>query len=368
MGNNSQNGSDLNGDKAAKWSAVIDGELKGDKSDTNALANVEILSQEGIDILLGYKFHPRALSDAKGMQLLTNSNMIMHHRLPVLEVIFDRFVRLATTSLRNFTSDSVEVSLESLEQVRLGDYSADICLPAVLSIFKAEEWDYHGLVSFDHDLMYSMVDILLGGRRSKIPSTRDLRPYTSIELALAEQITQLVLKDVEHSFEPVETVHMNFVRMENDPRFAAIGRPTDSGFLAVLRLDMEGRGGYMEILLPFAMLEPIRTKLSQSFVGEGGNTDNIWENHLSEEINEATVEVKAVLSEQWLTLQDMLSLNVGDVIDLAITPQNPVEIRCGNAILGQGDVGQKGKNVAVSMREENSFSAQEILTAQTQKM
>lgn len=355
---------DLNEDMAAEWAAMIDDEPEEDKSDMNSLMGFEVLSQEGIDTLLGYKFEPKAISNAKGIRLLANSDVVSNQRMPVLEIILDRLVRLMTTSLRNFTSDSVEVSLESVETVRLGDYLSDICLPSVISIFKAEEWDHYGLFSLDSELMYSMVDVLLGGRKVKSPSFRELRPYTSIEMALAERMTEIVLEDIENAFQPVADVSMNFVRMESDPRFATIGRPTDSGIIASFRVDMEGRGGYMDMLIPHAMLDPVRNALSQMFIGEGTNNDNLWEKHLTQEIYESNIELKAVLSEQWINLKDILSLQVGDTIDLVVKPEESVELRCGSAVIGDGDVGQKGKSLAIAMRSKNQLSAQEILNAQ----
>ena len=50
-------------------------------------------------------------------------------RLPMLEVVFDRLVRLMSTSLRNFTSDNVEVSLDNIASIRFGDYLNSIPLP-----------------------------------------------------------------------------------------------------------------------------------------------------------------------------------------------------------------------------------------------
>ena len=100
-------------------------------------------------------------------------------------VVFDRLVRLMTTSLRSFTSDNVEVSLDRITSVRFGDYMNSIPLPAVLCVFKAEEWENFGLATVDSSLIYSMVDVLLGGRAarprcaSKAAPTPRSRPTSS---------------------------------------------------------------------------------------------------------------------------------------------------------------------------------------------
>ena len=58
----------------------------------------------------------------------------------MLEVVFDRLVRMMTTSFRNFTSDNVEVSLDNITSIRFGDYLNSIPLPAMLAVFRAVEW------------------------------------------------------------------------------------------------------------------------------------------------------------------------------------------------------------------------------------
>ena len=86
----------------------------------------------------------------------------------MLEIVFDRLLRMMSTSLRNLTSDNVEVSLDSITSIRFGDYLETIPMPAMLSVFKAEEWDNFGLMVVDSGLIYSIVDVLLGGRRARL--------------------------------------------------------------------------------------------------------------------------------------------------------------------------------------------------------
>ena len=88
--------------------------------------------------------------------------------------------------MRNFTSDNVEVSLDRITSVRFGDYLNSIPLPAILAVFKAEEWDNFGLVTVDSSLIYSIIDVLLGGRRGQmrvrskaVPTRRSSRTWSS---------------------------------------------------------------------------------------------------------------------------------------------------------------------------------------------
>src|SRR5262245_60685734 len=141
---------------AAQWGAAA----PDDNSSFMATAKggaERVLNQDEIDSLLGFSLADVSLHDNSGIRAIIDSAMVSYERLPMLEIVFDRLVRLMTTSLRNFTSDNVEVSLDRITSVRFGDYLNSIPLPAILAVFKAEEWDNFGLVTINSSLIYSII-------------------------------------------------------------------------------------------------------------------------------------------------------------------------------------------------------------------
>lgn len=306
-----------------------------------------VLNQDEIDNLLGFDAAKAGNVELSGVQALINSALVSYERLPMLEIVFDRLVRLATTSLRNFTSDNVEVSLDSISSVRFGDYLNSIPLPAILSVIKAEEWENYGLLTVDSNLIYSMIDVLLGGRRSGVTVRIEGRPYTTIEQALAQRLIEVILEDTKRAFEPVTQINFKLERMETNPRFAAISRPNNAAILIELRIEMDDRGGKIEILLPYATIEPIREQLLQMFMGEKFGRDPIWEGHLATEIYQADVEIDAVLHEQELPLSRLLSLKPGDTVMFERSPSDPILLRCGEVELTEAIMGHIGNYVSV---------------------
>jgi hypothetical protein len=168
---------------AAQWASMAD---DGHFNQGAKGGSERILTQEEIDSLLGFSLADVSLNDNSGIRAIINSAMVSYERLPMLEIIFDRLVRLMTTSLRNFTSDNVEVSLDRITSVRFGDYLNSIPLPAILSVFKAEEWENFGLITINSSLIYSIIDVLLGGRRGQTAVRIEGRPYTTIETNLVK--------------------------------------------------------------------------------------------------------------------------------------------------------------------------------------
>ncbi|HEU4661707.1 MAG TPA: flagellar motor switch protein FliM [Pseudolabrys sp.] len=330
---------------AAQWAAMVE---DGNQFIHSAKGGAErILNQDEIDSLLGFSLADVTLNDNSGIRAIIDSAMVSYERLPMLEIVFDRLVRLMTTSLRNFTSDNVEVSLDRITSVRFGDYLNSIPLPAILAVFKAEEWDNFGLVTVNSSLIYSIIDVLLGGRRGQSTIRIEGRPYTTIESNLVKRMIEVVLADAELAFRPLSPVKFNIDRLETNPRFAAISRPANAAILVRLRIDMEDRGGNVELLLPYATIEPIRAVLLQMFMGEKFGRDPIWEGHLATEIGQAEIGVDAVLYEDMLPLRRMMNLNVGDTLALELKPDAMVRIRCGDVTLTEGRMGRVGDRISV---------------------
>ncbi|HEY4113423.1 MAG TPA: flagellar motor switch protein FliM [Rhizomicrobium sp.] len=310
-----------------------------------------ILNQDEIDSLLGFDVNEDMMQDKSGVRAIVNSALVSYERLPMLEIVFDRLVRLMTTSLRNFTSDNVEVSLDNITSIRFGDYLNSIPLPAILAVFRAEQLDNYGLFTVDSNLIYSIVDVLLGGRRGTAAMRIEGRPYTTIERTLVQRMVEVILNDMCQAFEPLAPVDFALDRLETNPRFAAIARPANAAILVKLRIDMEDRGGRTELLLPYATLEPIRKLLLQQFMGEKFGRDSIWESHLASELWATRVEIDAILDEQIMSLNKIMTMQVGDTVMLNASPESKIELRCGGVPLLRGRMGRVGASVAVRVED-----------------
>jgi len=330
--------------------------------DARNAASERVLNQDEIDSLLGFDLGDDDGSERSGIRAIINSALVSYERLPMLEIVFDRLVRLMTTSLRNFTSDNVEVSLDNISSIRFGDYLNSIPLPAILAVFRAEELDNYGLLTVDSNLIYSIVDVLLGGRRGTAALRIEGRPYTTIERVLVQRMVEVILADAQAAFEPLTPVHFTLDRLETNPRFAAIARPANAAILVKLRIDMEDRGGRVELLLPYSTLEPIRKLLLQQFMGEKFGRDNIWEGHLATELWTTDTEVRVVLDEQQAPLSTVLDLKVGDTFMLNATPDSEVSIRCGSIPVTTGRMGRKGQHIAIRVEGPISVEAATSLT------
>ncbi|MCF8473575.1 MAG: flagellar motor switch protein FliM [Emcibacter sp.] len=349
---------------AAEWAAMAEAgeddantsDIMADSDDDDDMAAAmggtdRVLDQNEIDSLLGFDGDDDDEGAKSGIQALISSGLVAYERLPMLDIIFDRYVRMMSTSLRNFTSDNFEVSIDNMTSIRFGDYLNSIPLPAMLAVFHVKEWDNYGLITIDSNLIYSIVDALLGGRRGTAPMRIEGRPYTTIEHTLVEEMLGVMLKDLCAAFEPLSPVKFRLDRLETNPRFATIAQPTNAALLIKMRADMEDRGGRMELVLPYATIEPVRELLLQRFMGEKFGRDSIWETHLVKELYNTEVPLEVVLEEHIMTLGEVLGLEVGQTMMLNAQVDGEVEMRCGGIPMMTGRVGKLGRHVAVRIEK-----------------
>ncbi len=313
-------------------------------------ANAKGLSQKEIDNLMGSSSEAAETDQQTGVRAILNSSMVSYERLPMLDIVFDRLIRMMATSLRNFTQDNVEISLDSIESMRFGEYLDSLTLPTLLTVFKAEEWDNYGLISIDSSLVYSTVDVLLGGRRGTAAMRIEGRPYTTIELTLVKDMVELILADLSTAFDPITSVTLTYDRLETNPRFATISRLSNAVIVARLRIDMEDRGGKIDLMIPYATLEPVRELLLQMFMGERYGRDTIWENHLIEELLDTEVEISAILKEKSISLREISSWKKGSYLPLSMFPDEDINLICGDIHLLKGSMGRKADSVVIKIK------------------
>lgn len=351
---------------AAEWEAALAAE-DGAKQDASAAesagdAEQRILNQDEIDTLLGFDTkQDRGSENDNGIFAIMDKSMTAYEKLPMLEVVFDRMVRQLATSLRNFTSENVDVALDSMVSLRFEDYLNSIPLPALLVVFRAVEWENFGLVTVDSSQIYSMVDILLGGRKSHKTMRVEGRPYTTIEQDIVKRMIDIVLAEMSSAFEPLSPATFLSERLESNPRFVTITRPGNPVLLIRLRVDMlDDRGGIIEILFPHATLEPIHELLLQMFMGENFGQDTVWEKHLGKELRATNVEIEAIFDQKMVTLGDIMRLQVGSTLLLDCKPEEPITLRCGGIPVTTGSLGRVENKVAISVHDAIKRKPREV--------
>lgn len=306
----------------------------------------DTFDQSEIDALFGDA--SAELGPSSGIEAIIGSRAVRNERLPVLESIIEHMIRSLSTGVRSLTSSPTEISLEQIDSSRFGDFMDRLPMPSLIGVISVHTLHGYALITMEADLIYAIVDALLGGGATASATVIDGRQFTSIETSLATKVTLLVLDEFCQAFSSVMPTEAQLERVEMHPRFAAIANPSDAAISIRMRFNMNRKNGCLNILLPYATLEPARAQLSQSFMGEQAGPRNLWRNHMESELRKTSLELQVLLGERTMRLQDVKNLAVGDVIRLDTVPDSPLDVRCNDVMVGKALAGRRNGRIAIS--------------------
>lgn len=245
---------------------------------------------------------------------LANQDRIIRGRMPVLEIVNDRFARMCTNALTNTIRKRVELNPISIDMTKFGDFMRSLPVPTSINIFKMDPLRGNALIVVDARLVFSLVENVFGGAGSQ-PKIEG-REFTRIEQAIVDRIIKIALENMEESWRPVHDIKMELVRSEINPQFAAIVPPSDVVVVINFEVELDSSIGSMVICLPYATIEPIRGKLHASFQTERLEVDHAWVARLKERLLETPVEIKIRVGGTQITGNQLLRLQLGDVLVL----------------------------------------------------
>jgi len=291
-------------------------------------------------------------TEHRGIKAVLDQALQSYEKLPMLEIVFERFVRSLTSALRNLTSETVEIDVDDFQSLRFGNYLSGVQSPSSLVVFKAVEWGNVGLMTLDANCVFSFVDILLGGKKhhEQVSDQVDKeRVITYIEQALIRQVIDIILTELGSAFEPISPSTFTFDRLEQNPTFAAIARQGDAIILLELKITIVGRSGKVSIVIPYNTIEPIKMLLQQVFIGDKFGNDALWEESLTTRIYNIDVPVEAVILNKPTTIFNVASLKVGHTIVMDHKHDADVTVRCSHVELFKGQIGKVEDKVAINI-------------------
>lgn len=283
---------------------------------------------------------------------LTNQDRIIRGRMPVLEIVNDRFSRLCTNALSNSLRKRVELNPLSIDMTKFGDFMRSLPVPTSINIFKMDPLRGNAIIVVDARLVFALVESFFGGQGSQ-PKIEG-REFTRIEQAIVDKVIKNILENMEESWRPVHDVSLELVRSEINPQFAAIVPPSDVVVVITFEVELETAIGSLTVCLPYATIEPIRSKLHASFQTERLEVDHVWVSRLKERLLETPVELKVHFGNARLTGNQLVRLKEGDVILLDTDTDELLEVTLAGVTKFWGVCGTVKGNMALQIIKEES--------------
>jgi flagellar motor switch protein FliM len=323
----------------------------------------QVLSQSEVDALLSAVSDNRTDADEQMSSEsgvgggvvqydLANQDRIIRGRMPTLDIIHDRFIRLFRVTLSNALRKMANLSVNSTGPLKFSEFMNSLPLPSCLNILRLDPLRGAAVMVIESKLLYALVDSFFGG--NDVPYTKiEGKDFTQIEIKIARRVVLSAIDDLEKAWEPVYPLKVGYSRTEINPQFVAVVPPSDVVIATTFDVELEKVSGTIKIVIPYATLEPIKSKLAVGFQSEQLEVDFIWINRIKEQVMQTAANVLVKLGEAHLSIEDLMNLQVGDIIQLDVDATSPIDVLVEGIPKFKGLPGLLKGNRAIKVTDSN---------------
>lgn len=283
----------------------------------------DFLSQEEVDALLkgvtGEADEAPAEEQTGGVRNydLGRQERIVRGRMPTMELINERFARYLRIGMFNYMHRNTEISVGPVRVQKYSDFIRNLVVPTNLNLIQMKPLRGTGLVVFDPNLVFLVVDNMFGSD-GRFHTRVEGRDFTPTEQRIIQGILNVVFTEYEKAWKPVYQAKFEYIRSEMNTQFANIATPSEVVVAITFTVELSGNSAEMHICLPYSMIEPIRDLLYSTMHSEQAGSDKRWTGTLRRQLLTAEVELVAPLGGAQITLGEVANLQVGDIVPINI--------------------------------------------------
>lgn len=281
---------------------------------------------------------------------LTSQDRIIRGRMPTLEIIHDRFVRMFRLTLSSALRKVVDISVRSTELIKFGEFLKTLPVPSSLNLFRMNPLRGNAIMVIETRLVFTLIDLFFGGT-GELEVKAEGRDFSAIEQRMIKRVVISALEDLQTSWRPVFPVQITYTRSEVNPQFVAI--VPHSEVVVVVTFDVEMGRAPMSITLciPYSMIEPIRAKLNAGFQSDQNEVDTTWLNRFRTNLQMAKIDAVVELGRAELSVKKFLELKPGDIVPLNQEVDKPLAVSVEGIVKFRGFQGSYKGHQALKVSE-----------------
>lgn len=299
----------------------------------------QILSQDEVEALLsaiktdevetgdggetGSLSERRAESGEAQLCDLTSDDRITKLQMPSLEALAERTGVAFGQSLEGMIRRSVRIHHDGTGPMKMSEFLNYLPVPSCLNLVRLEPLWGVCLLAVEARILYAMLEGFFGGHGSG-----QLRPenhtFTAIELTFVRKLVALFGTDLSESWDNFMKIHLDYIRTESSPQYAAIVQPEDIVVVTTYNVELPSLRGKIHLAIPFTTLEPYKKQLTAGIQVQQDHRSNEWAQALQRQMGEFVVNGAVDLGKAEMSVRELLSLETGSVIMLDQPADSPL--------------------------------------------
>lgn len=320
------------------------------------------LSQNDIDRILGGSRDGagvRAAQRNPDVQVydFRRPHRVSKERLRTLEAMYERLVKSFEGWLVARVRDSIELSLQSVEQISFGEFLLSLPVPCSSFIVDIKGAHEQGVVDFGRELSYFLIDRLFGGGGGAAPAMPE-RALTPIERMAIRVIADRLLALVAEVWQDQVPLDLAVGGFETIPEIIQATNREDPVLVVNVAVTFTGGSSLLSICLPLSVLEKFFVAGAERAPRALGTTQERDETRVITEatLRKTQVAVAARLPEFRLSMKDVLALTEGSILSTGIPTDAPLQILVGTQPRFHGAAGKVGRHRAARITDPLTVS------------
>lgn len=245
-----------------------------------------------------------------------------------LTAIHDTFARHLASALDAYLGTGLEVKLKGLDQLPIKDHIAGIPPLSYIVPFSLNAMPSTMIVECDMDLVFPMIELLLGGKGTVASNTRDL---SEIEEEIMHDVTSLIVRQAENAWHMASLSLIANRRIKSSVlhQYCAANEKVT---IVKFEVELAGTTGSFQLVFPTAFLNVLIQQIKLDQPQKRGSVRYFPRPSIRERILDCDVEVAAELLSLKVVVRDLIALQPGSVLKLRAPVRTPGMLTVG----GQG--------------------------------
>ncbi|HBS59462.1 MAG TPA: flagellar motor switch protein FliM [Firmicutes bacterium] len=317
----------------------------------------DVLSQDEIDALLSALSTGEVDADEIKEEQQQRKIKVYDFRRPdkfskdqirTLYMLHENFARLLNTYLSAQLRAMVQVSVASVDQLTYEEFIRSLPNPSVISVLEMQPLKGNAILEINPSVVFATIDRLFGGSGQ---TASKARPLTDIEENIVRRVLGRTLESLAEAWKQVVPLKPVVDVIETNPQFSQIVPPNDMVVLITLQAKVGQGEGFINLCIPYLVLEPIMSKLSTTYwvAGTGRNASTEHIQSLQRRVEKIMVPVIVELGKTTVNLQELLDLRRGDVLQLDRKVDEDLQVMIGSHKKFFCKAGAMGSKLAIQV-------------------
>lgn len=238
-------------------------------------------------------------------------------QIRTLFMLHENFARILNTYLSTHLRVLVKVEVASVDQLTYEEFIRSLPNPSVISVLSLSSLKGNIIFEMDTNVVFSIIDRLFGGVGDE--SKMKARTLTDIEETVIKKMMSKMMEGLQEAWHNVQDFELNIESMESNPQFTQIVPSGDMVVIITLQLKVGNVEGLINICIPYIVIEPIVPKLTTTFWVSAASARQEHPEEvdmLKRKLRRAIVPVSVELGRLSLTINEFLTLGMGDTLRL----------------------------------------------------